>query len=131
MLIITILRIIASDWLVSIFQEQHTTSTSGAAAVASLSVVDKSDGGEPRPPKSSDVNECEDALRRREYVMRELVETEEDYVRDLALVVDGYMAVMRDPEASGCEIPVPEDLKSGKDKMIFGNIEAIYEWHRE
>lgn len=29
------------------------------------------------------------------------------------------------------EIPVPEDLKNGKDKIVFGNIEAIYEWHRE
>ena len=29
------------------------------------------------------------------------------------------------------EIPMPEDLREGKDRMIFGNIEAIYEWHRE
>lgn len=29
------------------------------------------------------------------------------------------------------EMPVPEDLKNGKDKIVFGNIEAIYEWHRE
>jgi len=63
--------------------------------------------------------------------MRELVETERDYVRDLSLVVEGYMTVMRDPETAGCDIPVPEDLRSGKDKMIFGNIELIYEWHRE
>lgn len=63
--------------------------------------------------------------------MRELVETEKDYVRDLSLVVEGYMAVMRDPAAAGCDIPVPDDLRSGKDKMIFGNIELIYEWHRE
>lgn len=90
-------------------------------------------GGEmglPPRPKGG-VGECEEALHKREYVMRELVDTERDYVRDLSLVVEGYMAVMRDPEASGCDIPVPDDLKSGKDKMIFGNIEAIYEWHRE
>jgi len=63
--------------------------------------------------------------------MRELVETERDYVRDLSLVVEGYMTVMKDPEAAGCDIPVPEDLKSGKDKIIFGNIELIYVWHRD
>jgi len=80
--------------------------------------------------KNDDV-ECEEALHKREYVMRELVETERDYVRDLSLVVEGYMTVMRDPEAAGCDIPIPEDLRSGKDKMIFGNIELIYEWHRE
>lgn len=26
---------------------------------------------------------------------------------------------------------MPEDLRAGKDRMIFGNIEAIYEWHRD
>lgn len=72
--------------------------------------------------------EEESALQKREYVIRELVETERDYVRDLRLVVEGYIALMRDPE---CEIPMPEDLRSGKDKMVFGNLEAIYEWHRE
>lgn len=76
-------------------------------------------------------SEREEALHKREYVMRELVETERDYVRDLSYVVDGYMAVMRDPESFGFDVPVPEDLKSGKDKIIFGNIELIYEWHRE
>lgn len=38
----------------------------------------------------------------------------------------GYINLMRNEE-----IPVPEDLKNGKDKIVFGNIEAIYEWHRE
>ncbi|XP_046401247.1 triple functional domain protein [Ischnura elegans] len=69
-----------------------------------------------------------DALRRREFVMRELVETERDYVRDLRLVVEGYVTLMRDPN---CEIPMPDDLRGGKDMMVFGNIEAIYEWHRD
>lgn len=70
----------------------------------------------------------ETQLRKRQYVLRELVETEEAYVRDLSHIVDGYITTMRDPE---CDIPMPEDLKGGKDKMVFGNVEAIYEWHRE
>ncbi|XP_018907690.2 triple functional domain protein isoform X1 [Bemisia tabaci] len=70
----------------------------------------------------------ESALHKREYVIRELIETERDYVRDLALIVEGYLKLMRDPD---CEIPMPEDLRGGKDKMVFGNIEAIYEWHRD
>lgn len=68
------------------------------------------------------------SMRKREYVIRELVETERDYVRDLKDVTEGYMIFMRNPD---CEIPMPEDLKGGKDKMVFGNLEAIYEWHRE
>lgn len=77
----------------------------------------------------SNASETEESiLQKREYVIRELVETERDYVRDLRLVAEGYMRLMRDPE---CDIPMPEDLKGGKDKMVFGNLEAIYEWHRE
>lgn len=68
------------------------------------------------------------AIQKREYVIRELVDTERDYVNDLREVVEGYMALMKDPD---CEIPMPEDLRGGKDKMVFGNVEAIYEWHRE
>lgn len=39
-----------------------------------------------------------------------------------------YIAEIRNPNS---EIPMPEDLKGGKERMVFGNIEAIYEWHRE
>uniref|UniRef100_A0A8C0FYF1 Trio Rho guanine nucleotide exchange factor n=1 Tax=Bubo bubo TaxID=30461 RepID=A0A8C0FYF1_BUBBB len=57
------------------------------------------------------------------YVLQELVETERDYVRDLGYVVEGYMALMK-------EDGVPDDMK-GKDKIVFGNIHQIYDWHRE
>jgi len=39
-----------------------------------------------------------------------------------------YIAEIRNPNS---DIPMPEDLKGGKERMVFGNIEAIYEWHRE
>lgn len=68
------------------------------------------------------------AIAKRQFVIRELVDTERDYVNDLKQIVEGYMALMRNSE---CEISLPEDLRAGKDKMVFGNIEAIYEWHRE
>ncbi|CAL1284954.1 unnamed protein product [Larinioides sclopetarius] len=70
--------------------------------------------------------EHEKALVKRRFVLQELVDTERDYVRDLGLLVEGYLNLMRTNE-----IPVPEDLKDGKDKIVFGNIEAIYEWHRD
>uniref|UniRef100_A0AAQ4RNG3 Uncharacterized protein n=1 Tax=Gasterosteus aculeatus aculeatus TaxID=481459 RepID=A0AAQ4RNG3_GASAC len=54
------------------------------------------------------------------YVLLELVETERDYVRDLSLVVEGYMSRMK-------EEGVPDDMK-GKDKIVFGNIHQIYDW---
>uniref|UniRef100_A0A8C2EFF9 Rho guanine nucleotide exchange factor 25 n=1 Tax=Cyprinus carpio TaxID=7962 RepID=A0A8C2EFF9_CYPCA len=57
------------------------------------------------------------------YVLNELIETEKMYVDDLGLIVEGYMATMN---AKG----VPEDMK-GKDKIVFGNIHQIYDWHKD
>lgn len=79
-------------------------------------------------PSVEDADPETAALAKRQFVIRELVDTERDYVNDLKHIVEGYMALMRDPE---CDIPVPEDLRGGKEKMVYGNIEAIYEWHRE
>uniref|UniRef100_A0A803TF97 Trio Rho guanine nucleotide exchange factor n=1 Tax=Anolis carolinensis TaxID=28377 RepID=A0A803TF97_ANOCA len=76
---------------------------------------------------SSPMDEMEErkssSLKRRHYVLQELVETERDYVRDLGYVVEGYMALMK-------EDGVPDDMK-GKDKIVFGNIHQIYDWHRD
>lgn len=69
----------------------------------------------------------ESALRRRNYALKELISTEERYIEDLALIVEGYMPIVK----NGTEIPIPDDLKGGKDKMVFANIAAIYEWHKE
>ncbi|XP_063064702.1 rho guanine nucleotide exchange factor 25 isoform X2 [Engraulis encrasicolus] len=63
------------------------------------------------------------ALEKSMYVLKELIETENMYVDDLGLIVDGYMASMA---AKG----VPEDMK-GKDKIVFGNIHQIYDWHKD
>ncbi|XP_022243783.1 triple functional domain protein-like [Limulus polyphemus] len=67
----------------------------------------------------------EKSLQKRRYVIQELIDTEEDYVKDLRSIVEGYIVLMKSGEVS-----VPDDLKNGKDKIVFGNIEAIYEWHR-
>ncbi|KAM6973969.1 triple functional domain protein isoform 4-T4 [Tautogolabrus adspersus] len=62
-------------------------------------------------------------LKKRHLILVELVETERNYVRDLGLVVEGYMSRMK-------EEGVPDDMK-GKDKIVFGNIHQIYDWHRD
>ncbi|XP_061111620.1 triple functional domain protein isoform X1 [Conger conger] len=76
---------------------------------------------------SSPIDEMEERktgfLKRRHYVLLELVETERDYVRDLGLVVEGYMARMKDDG-------MLDDMK-GKDKIVFGNIHQIFDWHKD
>ena len=54
--------------------------------------------------------------------IQELVETEKEYVADLATIVDGYMKKV-------LEKGLAHD--PGKERMVFGNITQIYEWHRE
>ncbi|KAG7262114.1 hypothetical protein CRUP_019502, partial [Coryphaenoides rupestris] len=63
------------------------------------------------------------ALEKSIYVLKELIETEKHYVSDLGLVVEGYMAAL-------CSRPLPDHM-NGKDKIVFGNIHQIFDWHKE
>ncbi|XP_008294320.1 rho guanine nucleotide exchange factor 25 isoform X2 [Stegastes partitus] len=63
------------------------------------------------------------ALEKSIYVLTELIETERLYVEDLGLIVQGYMTTMT---SQG----VPEDMR-GKDRIVFGNIHQIYDWHKD
>ncbi|GFO00003.1 kalirin-like isoform x11, partial [Plakobranchus ocellatus] len=78
---------------------------------------DKADDG-----KDAETQKAE-ALRKRQFVIQELFDTEKDYVKDLATIVNGYMEYMK-------ENPLPGETE-GKDKIVFGNIHQIYDWHRE
>ena len=53
------------------------------------------------------------------------------YVTDLEQA-HKYITYMRESkELEEADIRMPDDLCLGKDRMIFGNLESIYEWHRE
>lgn len=81
-----------------------------------------------KPEEESQESEKDRALAKRKYVLQELIETEKDYVNNLGIIVDGYVNLLRSETS---DTPIPEDLKNGKEKIIFGNIEAIYDWHKE
>ncbi|KAK1788735.1 hypothetical protein P4O66_002438 [Electrophorus voltai] len=80
---------------------------------------------EPSPvqPRNPELEQKAKALRGRMFVLNELIQTEKDYVKDLGIVVEGFMKKIE-------EKGVPEDMK-GKDKIVFGNIHQIYDWHRD
>ncbi|XP_041701465.2 rho guanine nucleotide exchange factor 25-like isoform X2 [Coregonus clupeaformis] len=67
--------------------------------------------------------ERKSALEKSMYVLKELIETEKLYVEDLGLIVEGYMATMT---IKG----IPDDMK-GKDKIVFGNIHQMFDWHKD
>ncbi|XP_072305966.1 kalirin-like [Eucyclogobius newberryi] len=71
----------------------------------------------------SDTEQRNKALRGRMFVVTEMVQSEKDYVKDLAVIVEGFMSRL---EVRG----IPEDMR-GKDKIVFGNIQQIYDWHRD
>ena len=59
------------------------------------------------------------------------MESEQMYVSDLEQV-HKYITYMRESkESEDADIPMPDELREGRDRMIFGNIESIFEWHRE
>ncbi|XP_017066373.1 kalirin isoform X1 [Drosophila eugracilis] len=68
------------------------------------------------------------ALKKRQCALAELMSTEETYVKDLSVIVNGYMAEINNTNS---DIPLPENLKGGKIKLVFNNIKDIYEWHRD
>uniref|UniRef100_UPI00398E459E kalirin-like n=1 Tax=Pristiophorus japonicus TaxID=55135 RepID=UPI00398E459E len=74
------------------------------------------------PPGDYDEEKQAKALKGIKYVLNELVETENVYVRDLGAVVEGFMKKME-------EKGIPDDMK-GRDKIVFGNVQQIYEWHK-
>ncbi|XP_067405718.1 kalirin isoform X2 [Emydura macquarii macquarii] len=75
------------------------------------------------PPRNLEEEQKAKAMRGRMFVLNELVQTEKDYVKDLGTVVEGFMERIE-------EKGVPEDMK-GKDKIVFGNIHQIYDWHKD
>ncbi|XP_026231831.1 kalirin isoform X1 [Anabas testudineus] len=77
----------------------------------------------PVQPRNHELEQRAKAMRGRMFVVNELIQTEKDYVKDLGIVVEGFMKRIE-------EKGVPDDMK-GKDKIVFGNIHQIYDWHKD
>ncbi|CAF4786936.1 unnamed protein product, partial [Rotaria socialis] len=63
---------------------------------------------------------------KRRHNIVELIETEKEYVKDLALIVEGYMNVLENDK----DIKKPAGLV-GLERVVFGNVQRIYEFHRD
>ncbi|KAK0044806.1 myosin light chain kinase smooth muscle, partial [Biomphalaria pfeifferi] len=68
-------------------------------------------------------NKQQEAGLKRRYVLKELEETEREYIRDLKTLIDNYVQ----PVASMTE-NLPDLLQAGAD-LIFSNISTIYKFH--
>ena len=73
---------------------------------------------------TENMSATEIALRKRSFVLQELLATERDYVKDLAAICEDYIPNMT-------EESLPEGLQGKKDKVIFGNVQSIFEFHRD
>ncbi|XP_071978224.1 kalirin isoform X14 [Engystomops pustulosus] len=82
------------------------------------------EGMSPPPvPRNHEEEQKAKALRGRMFVLNELVQTERDYVKDLGVVVEGFIPRIQEKGSS-------EEM-NGKDKIVFGNIHQIYDWHKD
>ena len=59
------------------------------------------------------------------FVLKELCDTEKDYIDDLGLIVNNYISSLQEGT-----VVMPEALQD-KYRVVFGNLEQIYEWHKE
>ena len=73
---------------------------------------------------TENMSATEIAYKKRSYVLQELLATERDYVKDLASICEDYIPNMK-------EDSLPEGLQGKKDKVIFGNVQSIFEFHRD
>lgn len=64
------------------------------------------------------------SIKKMDYSMAELLKTERDYVDDLKLCIDTYLYEFRHSPS------IPIGLV-GKEKVLFSNIEQIYEFHNK
>lgn len=62
------------------------------------------------------------SVRKRDYIMAELLRTEQTYVEDLKLCIDTYLRDFRSNDN------LPASLV-GKESLLFGNIEEIHQFH--
>ncbi|XP_069826448.1 rho guanine nucleotide exchange factor 25 isoform X2 [Dendropsophus ebraccatus] len=103
-------------------KDLHTSYLSDSKEDESIASETSTSVASSYPPEETE-EERKSALEKSMYVLMELIETEKMYVEDLGQIVEGYMATMT---TQG----VPEDMK-GKDKIVFGNIHQIYDWHKD
>ncbi|KAM4626279.1 kalirin isoform 4-T4 [Discoglossus pictus] len=107
-------------------QDDKTIDGSSYRSSQKNSVTDGylNEGMTPSPtPRNHEEEQKAKALRGRMFVLNELVQTEKDYVKDLGVVVETIMPRIE-------EKGIPEDL-NGKDKIVFGNLHQIYDWHKD
>ncbi|KAK7153691.1 hypothetical protein R3I94_007162 [Phoxinus phoxinus] len=100
-------------------QEEKTLEPGSYPGFSSVNPAEQS----PLPPRNPELEQKAKALRGRMFVLNELIQTEKDYVKDLGIVVEGFMKRIE-------EKGIPDHMK-GKDKIVFGNIHQIYDWHKD
>ncbi|KRK00715.1 triple functional domain protein isoform X1 [Drosophila yakuba] len=110
--------------------EQHESNSrvDGGGGVENASTNGHGRSHDNNDESHSSVSDKAAALKKRQCVFAELMSTEEAYVQDLHEIVNGYMTEINNTNS---DIPMPEDLKGGKMKLVFNNIKDIYEWHRD
>ncbi|XP_013399843.2 guanine nucleotide exchange factor DBS-like [Lingula anatina] len=108
-------------------QDGNESSSSLESESESLHRGQQSGGVNKTTPPVSPLADLDTLHAKRGHVMKELIETERIYVKELKSIIDGYAKLMDDPEMQHL---IPAHIK-GKKREIFGNIEDIYTFHHD
>ncbi|KAK9537252.1 hypothetical protein VZT92_004885 [Zoarces viviparus] len=113
----------AAELVSAIEQLVKTKMTLEPGAYPGFSPLTPPEQTTPVQPRNPELEQRAKAMRGRMFVLNELIQTEKDYVKNLGIVVECFMKKIK-------ERGVPEDME-GKDKIVFGNIHQIYDWHKD
>ncbi|XP_013112529.1 triple functional domain protein [Stomoxys calcitrans] len=109
--------------------DNNTNKSSMTVTMAASSNSDNNDENSTAAHAAAEASDNESSIQNRRFpALAELLSTEEKYIEDLGDIVNGYIKELRNVNS---EISLPNDLRGPKGQMVFANIEAIYEWHRD
>ena len=109
--------------------EKHTSTTLGR--VKSKKSLQKQTSAEPFDTSYIDEEKRQKSLLEALENVLELVKTEKNYVRDLKKVVQFIEYFKNSKKKVEGHEEMPQGLASGRDKIAFGNIESILEFHEK
>lgn len=105
------------------------TKISGSGSLSSKASISSNDSNSTTTNANANSNgqidlERRRSVRKKEYIIQELLGTERSYVNDLEVCITTYLCEFRRNQAFA-----PPGI-AGQEKILFGNIEDIYNFHK-
>ncbi|XP_077987372.1 guanine nucleotide exchange factor DBS-like [Glandiceps talaboti] len=109
------------------FRKQRLRKAKSAPKLNRQIEIVRDDANDPNPGSTDESDTETDTLSsRRRHVMKELIDTERVYVKELLNIIEGYEYQIDNPELQHLIPP----LLIGKKDVLFANLDDIYDFHK-